>query len=103
MQGEHPMPEPTAPRAISLSDEALLMIMSAAEPLQRIDRGRFLEAVADRLRGVADPGDGLVSRVCRELQPQFFRAPLEVDISDHREPPHHQGVPKQHRRALRSW
>ena len=36
----------------------------------------FLRALAHALRGEAEIGDGLVVRQCRELQRQFFKAPL---------------------------
>jgi hypothetical protein len=90
------MPEPTPPKPISLSDEQLSMIMAAAEPLHHVDRGPFLEAVADRLRHVVI-GDGQVSLICRELQRQFFRAPRETEPTGsrghkgHKDPHHNLG------------
>jgi hypothetical protein len=60
---------------LRLTDDQLEIIMRAAEPLHHIDRGPFLEAVAERLRGVRVLGDGVVARVVRETQPQFWRAP----------------------------
>jgi hypothetical protein len=57
---------------IRLSDPQFDAVMRAAQPLQPADRSAFLRAVAHRLRGVVDPGDGEVGRVVRELQHQFL-------------------------------
>jgi hypothetical protein len=67
---------PSFPRGLlALSDDQLATVMAAAAPLAANDRSRFLEAVADRLTGVAEPGDGLVARVCRETQRTHFDPP----------------------------
>jgi hypothetical protein len=60
---------------LSLSDNQLSIITAAAHPLQPRDRSEFLEAVAARLAGVGELGDGTVSRVCRETQRSFFDPP----------------------------
>jgi hypothetical protein len=57
---------------LSLSDSQLSAIMAAAHPLQPAARAGFLEAVAARLAGEPEPGDGTVARAARELQRQFF-------------------------------
>jgi hypothetical protein len=62
------------PRPISLTDEQLQTIMNCAEPLHPTDRGRFLEAVAARLRG-CEIGDGAVSLACREIARMYFKPP----------------------------
>jgi hypothetical protein len=61
---------------LSLSDEQMDAVMRAAAPLHPVDRGPFLERVAERLRGVEVVGDGLVSRIAREVQREFFKAPV---------------------------
>jgi hypothetical protein len=45
------MPVSEHAQAIALSDDQLDAVMRAAAPLAPADRGRFLEAVAARLRG----------------------------------------------------
>jgi hypothetical protein len=49
--------------------------MNAAAPLAYIDRGPFLEAVAEGLRGIEVLSDGIVTRVVRQTAAEFFRAP----------------------------
>jgi hypothetical protein len=63
------------PGLLALSDSQLAIIMAAAHPLQPADRSQFLEAVAARLAGVGEVGDGAVSRACRELQRSYFDPP----------------------------
>jgi hypothetical protein len=60
---------------LALSDGQLETVMLHAHPLTPHDRSRFLQAVADRLAGVDEVGDGAVSRCCRELQRSFFDPP----------------------------
>jgi hypothetical protein len=59
---------------LALTDRQLDIVLAAAEPLQRWQRPAFLEAVSLRLRG-KELGDGLVSRVCRDMQRQFLVPP----------------------------
>ena len=50
---------PTAPRPLSLSDQQLTAVLSAAAPLAPPDRSAFLVAIANVLRGEEQPlGDG---------------------------------------------
>ena len=63
------------PALLSLSDNQLAIVMTHAHPLHSRDRPQFLQAVADRLTGVAELGDGAVSRACRELQHGYFDPP----------------------------
>jgi hypothetical protein len=63
------------PRPLALSDQQLDTVMRAAAPLQPIDRDAFLVLVAARLRGVEMIGDGVVARVCKEAQREFWDAP----------------------------
>jgi hypothetical protein len=67
---------------IALTDAQLAMITAAAKPLHACDRTPFFEAVAARLNGAGEIGDGLVARVVRETQRGFFRAP-ELDADDY--------------------
>jgi hypothetical protein len=60
---------------LSLSDEQMDCVMRAAAPLHPVDRSAFLQRIAERLPGVEVVGDGLVSRIAREVQREFFRAP----------------------------
>jgi hypothetical protein len=61
---------------IKLSDNELDAVMAAARPLPVEMRDAFLQAVARALRRCnGDIGPGLVHRVVRELQPEFFDPP----------------------------
>jgi len=62
---------------IALSDEQLSTIFRHASPLPPSDRDEFLRRVAEMLQGVVI-GDGVVSRICREVQRQFFKAPAST-------------------------
>jgi hypothetical protein len=63
------------PRPLALSDSQLDAVLRAAAPLQPVDRDAFLVLVAARLRGVGMIGDGVVARVCKEAQREFWDAP----------------------------
>jgi hypothetical protein len=58
-------------RPLALSDQQLDAVMCAAAPLRPADRDPFLILVAQRLNGHT-LGDGLVARVCREVQAEFW-------------------------------
>jgi hypothetical protein len=60
---------------LSLSDHQLEIVMLHASPLQPHVRSQFLEAVAGRLAGFGEVGDGTVSRACRDLQRAYFDPP----------------------------
>jgi len=60
---------------LALSDAEITTIMSACRPLAVEAREQFLLAVAQTLAGLSEHGDGVVYRVCRELQRQFFDVP----------------------------
>jgi hypothetical protein len=61
---------------ISLSDDELEIVMSAAAPLPPQDRSRFLIDVAAELeKHRSDLGPGLITRVVRELQRKHFAPP----------------------------
>ena len=64
------------PRALlSLSDRELEIVMAAFAPLAPAARSEFLSAIAERVSGVGEVGDGLLSRCCRELQPRYLSPP----------------------------
>ena len=60
---------------LALSDSELDIIMDAAGPLSPADRQSFLEHVASVLTAQPMLGDGVVSRVCREIFKQHWKAP----------------------------
>jgi len=66
---------------LALSDSQLETVMRAAGVLNIYDRDEFLRAVAHELAG-RELGDGIVGRVCAELQKRFWR-PLEIDGKPH--------------------
>jgi hypothetical protein len=59
---------------IRLSDDELDSVLAAARPIAIERRDAFLQQVAAELRG-REIGPGLVARICRELQRQFFAPP----------------------------
>jgi hypothetical protein len=61
----------TKPRPISLTDEQLMTVMCATEPLDPQRRSAFLVALAQMLRSEPQIGDGVVFRCIRALQPTF--------------------------------
>ena len=63
-------------RLFHFSDEQVNAIYAAATPLSPTDRGAFLQALAERLRGVDEIGDGLLYRTIVELQRLHFDPPL---------------------------
>ena len=68
-------------RPIALSDSQLDTVMRACAALHVADRDDFLRMVAQTLAG-REIGDGLVGRVCAELQKRFWRPP-EIDGRNH--------------------
>jgi hypothetical protein len=63
------------PTLLSLSDAQLQIVMAAAHPLMPAVRDEFFAAVAARLSGVTEIGEGAVSRACREIQRAYFDPP----------------------------
>lgn len=61
-----------------LTDPQLAAVMRVCRPLQPLERRAFLEALADRLQGHREIGDGALHRVLTELQRQHFRPPLDT-------------------------
>jgi hypothetical protein len=64
---------------LSLSDAQMDAVMRAAQPLSPADRADCLQAVADLLQGVRQPGDGDVFRAGREAQRRFLIPPRFTD------------------------
>jgi hypothetical protein len=76
-----PAPSMSFPRPVSLSDEQLSAVMSAAEPLAPADRDQFLRALASALRNEpGELGDGTVAKVIRHVVQPFFRPPVMVEV-----------------------
>jgi hypothetical protein len=65
---------------IALTDDQLDILRRAAEPLHPVDRGPYLQTVAELLNG-HELGDGVVARAAREAQRRFMRAPELADES----------------------
>jgi hypothetical protein len=63
-----------SPPPIALTDEQLDAIVRASQPFAPIDRGKFLEAVAEGLR-CRVVGDGAVHLAICEAQRQLWRPP----------------------------
>ena len=68
--------EPRSMKPIALSDDQLTAIMRAAAPLPPADRGLFLEEVARELQSQPTIGDGVVGRVCAEVQRAYLQPPM---------------------------
>jgi len=66
---------PSSPRPLALTDSEITTIMAAARVLAVADRDAFLHAVATALATLPAVGDGIVARVCREVQQRYWRAP----------------------------
>jgi hypothetical protein len=65
----------STPRLIALTSDQLDIVMAACAPLEPADRSAFLLLLASRLRDIEMLGDGLIARICRELQAQFWHPP----------------------------
>lgn len=74
------MPVPRA--LLNLSDSQITAIMAACQPLPPRLRSAFLEQVAVTLSGCGELGDGVVHRVVKALQRQFFDPPLATGDGD---------------------
>jgi hypothetical protein len=62
-------------RPLALSDEQLRSVMDIAGQFAPSMRGTFLEALATRLRGIAEHGDGIVHRHATMLARELLIAP----------------------------
>jgi hypothetical protein len=63
---------------LQLSANQIDMIHSAAAPLPRWDQTLFMHRVAELLREEPELGDGVVHRVVRIVQQQFWQPPLKT-------------------------
>jgi hypothetical protein len=75
----------------TLSDYQQSILLNAAQPLAPQQRPAFMMAVAERLESMVEIGDGTVSRVCREIQREYFDPPNLKQAH----------VPEQRRRTVR--
>jgi hypothetical protein len=64
---------------LSLSDEELDIVFNLARPLEPALRDSFLRAVASELARYEALGPGIVFRVGKQLQRDFFRPPQTHD------------------------
>jgi hypothetical protein len=62
-------------KPLALSDAQLDIVFRLAAPLLDVDRSAFLEDVARALGGLPEVGDGIVARICAEVQRRYWRAP----------------------------
>jgi hypothetical protein len=69
---------------ISLTDSQIDAVFAAARPLEPLDRSRFLKDVAAELAGIADPGDGTVAKICRQIQRRYFDPPQLTESGKYR-------------------
>jgi hypothetical protein len=68
------MPEGSS-KPLALTDSQLDTIFRMAAPLLDVDRSAFLEDVARELGGLPELGDGIVARVCMQVQRKYWRPP----------------------------
>jgi hypothetical protein len=62
------------PSPLALSDDQMNIITKLAEPLLHIDRGPYLQRVAQLLPGQPEIGDGVVHRAAEQAQREFRRS-----------------------------
>jgi hypothetical protein len=65
---------------LALTDDEMVVVMDAARPLARERRDAFLRAIATALSRVPERGPGVLHRLIRATQRQFFDPP---DLSHH--------------------
>ena len=58
-----------------LSPDQADAVLRAARPLPPADYDAFLEEVSTALADLADPGDGIVHRVVRDIQRKYWGSP----------------------------
>jgi len=66
---------------LRLTDNQLSAVLSAAQPLAQNVREDFLEALAARLQQCSELGDGLVFRIIREVQAEFWEPPRDTHVN----------------------
>jgi hypothetical protein len=59
---------------LSLSDDELAALMTAARPIPPRDRDQFLRDVAVELAKYPEVGPGIIGRVCSKLQRQHLNS-----------------------------
>jgi hypothetical protein len=71
------MPEVSAAstRPLALSDAQLDIVFRMAAPLLAVDRSAFLTDVARELAALPELGDGIVARICAQVQHRYWRPP----------------------------
>jgi hypothetical protein len=67
------------PALMKLSDSEITALMALSRPLDPKLRIVFMEQMASRLDGHAVAGDGLISRLAREVQRALYAPPLETE------------------------
>jgi len=60
---------------ITLDNDEMSAVLSAAAPLPPKVRGEFLQAVAAEIEQQQQRGPGAVYRACRDLQRKYFDPP----------------------------
>ena len=63
---------------LRLSDDQISIITKLAEPLLYVDRGPFLQRVAELLRG-HEIGDGVVYRAAEQAQREISRRSVTLE------------------------
>jgi hypothetical protein len=66
---------------IALTDSELDIIFAAAQPLAVQDRDAFLQDVAKHLAALPHLGDGIVHRVCAEVQREHWDPPVGIEVA----------------------
>jgi hypothetical protein len=62
-------------KPLALSDAQLDIVFRLAAPLLAADRSAFLEDVARALGELPEVGDGVVARICAQVQRRYWRPP----------------------------
>jgi hypothetical protein len=65
---------------IALTDSEMDIVFDAARPLAVQDRDAFLKDIAERLTALPHLGDGIVHRVCAEVQRQHWNPPVGLEL-----------------------
>lgn len=60
---------------LALSDDELVIVMAAAQPLRAGDREKFLVDVAGELAKYPERGPGIAHRIVRVAQRKYFDPP----------------------------
>jgi hypothetical protein len=62
-------------KPLALTDAQLDIVFRLAAPLLDVDRSAFLEDVACALGELPEIGDGVVARICAQVQRKYWRPP----------------------------